>query len=196
MVRDDKMKAKLIDLVSNLPELQAEEVIELWVTAMVVSVSDSPYTDEDRRRYYVDLISDLKYIQEIDSREGVQEICKEKIGELDKEGSAGGINMTEDLYYAVWQNGYVIYGLGKTRDEAIEAAKEWVENPDELEEELKEICDSFVGDMVVIQVTKDVKEAVDTYGGDVGIVPRDSDDPGDRVYTLGEQNPKIRNFFG
>ncbi len=88
----------------------------------------------------------------------------------------------EETFYAVYQYGYAIHGVGKTKEETIENAKEWVDNQDTLEEDLKDRPND--GDLTMITISEAVKVEVDEYGGDVAIqededgiyrLPRESD---------------------
>lgn len=87
-----------------------------------------------------------------------------------------------EIFYAVYQDGYGIFGIGSTESEAIEDAKQWVDEPDNLESEI-ESAQGFVGDMKIVRVSNDVKLAVENHGGNIGI---SKDDAG--VYQLDSDN--------
>lgn len=76
---------------------------------------------------------------------------------------------TETKYYAVWQNGYSIYGVGTSHEKAIEDAKPWLDKPDNLDDELKERYDCFIGGMTIIPIDAELYDTVREYGGDVDI---------------------------
>lgn len=86
----------------------------------------------------------------------------------------------EETFIAVYQDGYAIFGIGNTVEEAIEDAKnDGIDEPDELEDEIADSNSNFIGDMIIINISKAVKEEVERIGGDVVIIKCD-----DGVYRL------------
>ena len=65
-------------------------------------------------------------------------------------------------YYAVMQLGYVIYGVGETPDQAIEDAMEWADDID-----ITPFHEAAHGDMVVVEITAALYNAVNEIGGDI-----------------------------
>lgn len=89
----------------------------------------------------------------------------------------------EQTFIAIYQDGYAIFGIGNTYEEAIEDAKnEGIDEPDELENNISDSCSHFVGDMIAIDISKAVKEKVEKFGGDVVIIKCD-----DGIYRLEEE---------
>lgn len=78
-------------------------------------------------------------------------------------------NKTEETFYAVYQDGYGIFGIGGTESEAIEDAKQWVDEPDNLESEI-ESARGFHGDMKIIKISRSLKEDVEKRGGNILII--------------------------
>ena len=72
-----------------------------------------------------------------------------------------------DKYYAVYQSGHAIYGVGKTASEAIENAREWVDDGDFLESELIDRSQASSGDMVIGECSEALFNEVNERGGDV-----------------------------
>ena len=70
-------------------------------------------------------------------------------------------------YYAVYQAGHAVYGVGKTPAEAIEDAREWVDNGETLESELVERSRANDGDMVVEECSEALFNEVQESGGDI-----------------------------
>jgi hypothetical protein len=71
--------------------------------------------------------------------------------------------------YAVYQEGFAIYGVGHTRDDAIADAVEWLaDGVDSLEGDLKELSYGNIvqGDMVIGECTPELYELVKNTGGD------------------------------
>lgn len=69
--------------------------------------------------------------------------------------------------YAIHQLGYAIFGVGMTEEEAINNAKEWVDNPEKLEDEIKAPYDATHGDMVLEEITDRLFHSVNKYGGTI-----------------------------
>lgn len=63
-------------------------------------------------------------------------------------------------YYGVLQIGCSFFGFGEFADEAVEDAKEWVNEPDELEEQIEE-CRGFDGDMTIVEVPQEIYDLRD-----------------------------------
>ena len=85
---------------------------------------------------------------------------------------------------AVYQVGIAIYGIGKTNAEAIADAKQWVDDPDNLESDLGKGKPNNYGDMVIITISKAVEDKADEEGGEIEIVRGK-----DGIYRLpGEKN--------
>ncbi len=55
------------------------------------------------------------------------------------------------MAYVIYQEGYVIYGYGQTKEEAINDASEWT---DIDKDNLKETHEANHGDMVIEKITK------------------------------------------
>lgn len=68
----------------------------------------------------------------------------------------------KDTYYAVIQVGYPVFGVGKTADEATKEAEEWAESLDLVDEH-----EAVDGDMVLVECSKALHDAVQQMGGDV-----------------------------
>lgn len=71
---------------------------------------------------------------------------------------------------AVYQVGIAIYGIGKTNAEAITDAKQWVDDPDNLERDLDKGQSNNFGDMIIITISKAVEDKVEDQGGEIEIV--------------------------
>jgi CRISPR/Cas system-associated protein endoribonuclease Cas2 len=82
----------------------------------------------------------------------------------------------EKRYSAVYQYGYVIFGIGNTEEEAIEDAKLYAE-----EFEIQENRPND-GDMILIEISEALFNKVKEFGGDVKI---EKDEDG--VYKLPEE---------
>lgn len=78
------------------------------------------------------------------------------------------------MKYALIQNGYAIFGVGNTEDEACENAREWLENPDEAIARAKEneIVAPY-GEFFIAPITDELAEKVEIVGGDVTFFPND-----------------------
>ena len=76
----------------------------------------------------------------------------------------------EETYKAVYQNGYAIFGTGKTDEEAIADAMEWVDDPDELRESIERGQKNVHGDMKLITISRALRDAVIEQGGDIAII--------------------------
>ena len=83
---------------------------------------------------------------------------------------------------AVYQVGIAIYGIGKTNSEAIADAKQWVDDPDNLESDLDKGKSNNYGDMIIITISKAVEDKADEEGGEIEIVRGR-----DGVYRLPEE---------
>ena len=85
---------------------------------------------------------------------------------------------------AVYQVGIAIFGIGKTNSEAIADAKQWVDDPENLESDLDKGQSNNYGDMIIITISKAVEDKVEEEGGDIEIVRWK-----DGIYRLpGEKN--------
>ena len=85
---------------------------------------------------------------------------------------------------AVYQVGIAIYGIGKTNAEAIADAKQWFDDPDNLESDLDKGKSNNYGDMIIITISKAVEDKADEEGGEIEIVRGR-----DGIYRLpGEKN--------
>ena len=64
--------------------------------------------------------------------------------------------------YAIVQKGYAIFGIGATRDEAIDDAREWLEEPfgDDIPNHT-----GVIGDMFCARCTQALADAVRNRGG-------------------------------
>jgi len=80
---------------------------------------------------------------------------------------------TEETWFAVYQDGFAIFGIGATEDAAINDAKQWVDEPDNLKSEI-ESAKGFHGDMKIIRISNEVKLAVENHGGNIGIICDDN----------------------
>ena len=70
--------------------------------------------------------------------------------------------------YAVYQYGYAIFGIGNSREEAIEDARQYAEDiPDSVEDYSGQNVD---GELYIIEITDDLYTEIDLNGwGNVGI---------------------------
>lgn len=75
-----------------------------------------------------------------------------------------------ETYKAVYQNGYAIFGIGKTDEEAIADAMQWVDEPDELRESIEQGQKNVHGDMKLITISRALRDAVIEQGGDIAII--------------------------
>ena len=85
----------------------------------------------------------------------------------------GEMRNMEETYKAVYQNGYAIFGIGKTDDEAIADAMEWVDDPEELKEQIEAGQKNVHGDMKLIIISRALRDAVIEHGGDIAIINDD-----------------------
>ena len=76
----------------------------------------------------------------------------------------------EETYKAVYQNGYAIFGMGKTDEEAIADAMQWVDEPDELKARIESGQRNVHGDMKLITISSALRDAVIEHGGDIAII--------------------------
>lgn len=76
----------------------------------------------------------------------------------------------EETYKAVYQNGYAIFGTGKTDEEAIADAMQWVDEPDELKAQIESGQRNVHGDMKLITISRALRDAVIEHGGDLAII--------------------------
>lgn len=91
-------------------------------------------------------------------------------------------NMTnEETWFAVYQDGFAIFGTGATEESAIDDAKQWVDEPDDLKSEI-ESARGFHGDMKLIRISKPLKEDVEKRGGNIPIIKDD-----DGIYRSEEE---------
>ena len=75
----------------------------------------------------------------------------------------------EETYKAVYQNG-AIFGMGKTDEEAIADAMQWVDEPDELKAQIESGQRNVHGDMKLITISRALRDAVIEQGGDIAII--------------------------
>ena len=68
---------------------------------------------------------------------------------------------------AIIQLGYAVFGTGATESEAIADAKQWVDEPEGLEEALIALSQAVDGDLVLVECTETLHEMVQEHGGDV-----------------------------
>jgi hypothetical protein len=87
-------------------------------------------------------------------------------------------------YTAVYQYGYVIFGVGITISEAIADAKEYTDNSDDWWSDIS-YNSHIVGEMTLIDISKAVFEYVQKNGGQVKI-----EEDIDGVYKLPEEIDK------
>ena len=69
-----------------------------------------------------------------------------------------------------YQNGYAIFGMGKTDEEAIADAMQWVDEPDELQAQIESGQRNVHGDMKLITISRALRDAVIEHGGDLAII--------------------------
>ena len=78
--------------------------------------------------------------------------------------------------YVVIQKGVCIFGTGKTKEEAVADAKEWLDRDapeqDWDVEDFPSYCESDHGDLVLVPATPDLVLRVQDEGGDVAYVVR------------------------
>lgn len=67
--------------------------------------------------------------------------------------------------YAVIQHGTAIYGIGYTRNSAIEDSRQWVDNPDEIQDEIVDYYNANYGDMICIECSEALAWKVKDIGG-------------------------------
>lgn len=67
--------------------------------------------------------------------------------------------------FAVVQHGYAVFGLGATKAEAIEDARRWVDNPDEIDD-LPSRPD-VDGDLYIAECTEALAVSVERKGGQI-----------------------------
>lgn len=70
----------------------------------------------------------------------------------------------ENDYTAIVQYGYAVFGIGKTYESAIEDAKQFVDDPDILEDEIANGEYGHDGDMVALDCTEAYYKAVNKGG--------------------------------
>jgi len=70
-------------------------------------------------------------------------------------------------YYAVIQLGYAVFGVGDSKEAALEAAKEWVDEPDSVENDIVPSADAVNGDLIVAECSQALHDVVTKQGGDV-----------------------------
>ena len=87
----------------------------------------------------------------------------------------------EETWFAVYQDGFAIFGTGATEEAAIDDAKQWVDEPDTLKSDI-ESARGFHGDMKIIRISQSLKEDVEKRGGDILIIKDD-----DEVYRSEEE---------
>jgi len=87
----------------------------------------------------------------------------------------------EETWFAVYQVGFAIFGTGATEEAAVDDAKQWVDEPDNLKSEI-ESSRGFHGDMKIIRISKSLKEDVEKRGGDILIIEDD-----DGIYRSEEE---------
>lgn len=75
--------------------------------------------------------------------------------------------------FAVYQQGFAIFGVGETEQAALVDAQEWADGPISLG------TPGVPGDMVVMPCTDDLAEMVPRWGGDL---PVQEDDQGRLAY--------------
>lgn len=85
------------------------------------------------------------------------------------------------IWFAVYQDGFAIFGTGATEEAAIEDAKQWVDEPDNLKSEI-ESAPGFHGDMKVIRISQSLKDDVDKRGGNILVIKDD-----DGIYRSEEE---------
>ena len=73
----------------------------------------------------------------------------------------------EETWFAVYQNGFAIFGTGATEEAAVEDAKQWVDEPDNLKSDIESGRRGFNGDMKIIRISKSLKEDVEKLGGSI-----------------------------
>ena len=67
-------------------------------------------------------------------------------------------------HHAVIQIGHAIFGVGETEADAIEDAREWVDDGDNLEDALAVPHAAVVGDMIVVECSKALHDKVKADG--------------------------------
>ncbi|MBK6599154.1 MAG: hypothetical protein IPG25_15265 [Proteobacteria bacterium] len=71
-----------------------------------------------------------------------------------------------NTFTAIYQNGYAVFGVGRTLDEAILDANKWLDEPITTDD----LCsDNIDGAMIEITITERLAEAIAKRGGDIGI---------------------------
>lgn len=116
-----------------------------------------------------------------DVAEVVTEETEEQNDEEPKEEEPETQNENEPAYYyAVWQRGVTVYGVGETPDDAIEDVREWVSDYDQMLRDLDEGNDSkIIGKMELIKISPAAKQEIGLVGGDVDL---EEDDAG--IYRI------------
>lgn len=72
--------------------------------------------------------------------------------------------------YAVIQDGYAVFGTGNTKEEAINDARQWVDNPDALDD-LKD-RPSNVGAFYITDCTEALVAEVEKHGGNIRLATK------------------------
>lgn len=67
-------------------------------------------------------------------------------------------------HYAVIQTGYCIFGTGVTEDDALENAREWVDDAENLESQIVDNYQAVDGDLIVVECTEALHDLVQESG--------------------------------
>jgi hypothetical protein len=77
-------------------------------------------------------------------------------------------------YYAVIQHGTAIYGIGASPSQAIDDSKQWVDNPDTIEDEIVDLYQANYGDMICVPCSEKLARKVQD-GPDGGAIDFEMD---------------------
>lgn len=83
-------------------------------------------------------------------------------------------------YFAVYQRGCAVFGVGTTEEEAIEDAREWVDDFEEMKAQIEAQNDSNeFGKFQIVAITDEAKKEIDRCGGNICLEVGD-----DGAYTI------------